>query len=303
MTAVVTGLAAALFALSLACTPRRPTHVFIDPGLKTLVPPDTVVLGGARLDHLRETRFYEKLLSLGASGGLGRFLTSAGLDSSFDLWEVLIAFDWKDVVVMLRGKFSPMGLEPELRREGAQRLPYKGYMMIGDEDLAILFLNPSTAIAGRAEVVRGIVDRRDTFGGIPPPLMERIESIPHENQIWAASLGGFRPPAGAQTGNWGNLGRLLERIRGASAALRAGDGLAFSARAECANTSDAETLQAGLRGMLGLSRLGLRDQPVLANLTREVTVTSRGGFVDVAVEAPPGIAHRLLEELSPLVPW
>ena len=44
----------------LACGPGTPPHVSIDPAMATLVPPDTIGLMGMRLDHLRETPFYEK---------------------------------------------------------------------------------------------------------------------------------------------------------------------------------------------------------------------------------------------------
>jgi hypothetical protein len=87
---------------------------------------------------------------------------------------------------MLRGKFADMGLEPRVSREGAQRLGYKGYTMIGDEQMSVLFLNPTTAVASSTQGLRQIIDNRDKTTGIPAWLQAKIDTIPSTNQVWLA---------------------------------------------------------------------------------------------------------------------
>lgn len=289
--------ALAVLLILASCGPRRLTHVTIDPALATLVPADTVALAGVRLDRLRQTRFYEKLLAAGPSGGLGRFLKEAGFDPNSDLWEALIAFNGKEAAVMLRGKFSPMGLEPRLERAGAQRIPYKGYTLIGDEQLAVTFLNPSTAVAARAAILRSILDHRSDSTGIPESLAERLKAIEPENQLWAVATGGWTRAAATDAGNWSNFSRLLERTRGLSVAAAVSDGLVLVTRADCASAADAETIETALRGVLGLARLSLRDRPALVSLSEMMAVSRQENAVAVHAGIPAELLDRLLDEL------
>jgi hypothetical protein len=297
MVATVFRAALAVLLILASCGPRRPSHVTIDPALATLVPADTVALAGVRLDRLRQTRFYAKLLAAGPSGGLGRYLKEAGLDPNSDLWEALIAFNGKDAAVMLRGKFSPMGLEPRLERAGAQRMSYKGYTLIGDEQLAVTFLNPSTAVAARAAVVRSILDHRSDSTGVPRPLAERLKAIEPENQLWAVAAGGLPLPAAADAGNWSNFGRLLERMHGLSVSGAVSDGLVVAAEGDCASATDAETIETALRGLLGLARLSLRGRPALVSLSDTIAVSRRQSAVAIHADVPADLLDRLLDEI------
>lgn len=282
--------------LLVACGPRRPTHVTVDPALATLVPADTTTLAGIRFERLRQTRFYQKLLSVGPSGGLGRFLKEAGLDPNSDLWEGLIAYNGIDAAVMLRGKFSPMGLEPKLERAGARRMPYRGYTLIGDEQLAVVFLNPSTAVAARAAIVRSILDHRSDSSGLPKPLADRLQTIEPENELWAVAVGGLTPLAGPNAGNWSNFTRLLERVRGLTVAAAVSEGLVLSARGDCASPADAETIETAVRGVLGFARLSWRNRPALVSLTETVTVGREENTVAIHAAVPADLLDALLDE-------
>ena len=264
----------------------------------TLVPADTVTLAGVRFDHLRQTPFYQKLLAIGPSGGLGRFLWEAGLDPNADLWEGLIVWNGKDAAVMLRGKFSAMGLEPNIERSGVQRMPYKGYMLIGDEQLAVTFLNPSTAAAGRAAILRSILDHRSESTGLPKRLEERVKTIEPENQFWAVAIGGLPVPADADLGNWGNFARVLERIAGITIGAVVGDGVVLAARGQCSSPADAETLETALRGLLGLARLSMRDRPALVSLSETIAISRLETTVELHADIPADLLDRLLDEME-----
>jgi hypothetical protein len=84
------------------CRPKPAPIVLVDPALAILVPPDAVLLAGVRMKQLRES----------------------GIDPRKDVWELLITSDGKDTVVMARGKFSELGMEPKLEREGVRRFAY-----------------------------------------------------------------------------------------------------------------------------------------------------------------------------------
>ena len=293
MRAVFTWLLVFASLLASGCGPGGPKNVRVDPALLALVPPDTVMMAGARLDELRETPFFERLLRLGPPGRLDQFIAGAGVDPRSDVSEILVASNGNDGVLMLRGEFSATALE----REGSEDAPYRGHLMKGDEEAAVLFVDSSTLLAGRPAVVRSIIDRRDEFTGVPAPLLEKMESIEPGNQIWAASLGGVARSPVPEAGNLGNAARLLERIQGATLAANLKKGLVFTARGEYASPEDAETLQGALRAVLGLARLGLRDKPALAAFCDAITVSRQELVVEVHADVTAELLGEVLAEL------
>ena len=66
----------------------------VDPALATLVPADTAILVGAKLDKLRETPTYQKHFSQMSLPRLDDFARETGLDPRKDVWEVLFASEW-----------------------------------------------------------------------------------------------------------------------------------------------------------------------------------------------------------------
>jgi hypothetical protein len=168
------------------CSRQSSPTVFVDPALATLVSPDAVFIAGIRVQQVQATPFYERYIRSGKIPAAEEFAVQTGLDVHKDLWEVLIAFDGSNRWVMLRGKFTEMGMEPRINKAGAGRMGYKGYTMLGDESMAVVFLNPTTAVAASVSGLRKIIDNRDKTTGIPARLSEKITSISSKNQVWFA---------------------------------------------------------------------------------------------------------------------
>jgi hypothetical protein len=276
----------------LACGPGTPPHVSIDPAMATLVPPDTIGLMGMRLDHLRETPFYEKHVETGGLPALNELVERTGT-SPDDIWEILAAHNGSSAVVMLRGKFSESGMEPRLEWEGATRGSYKGYLMVSDENAAVTFMNSTTAVAGPPERVKEVIDLRSDSAGPPEALLELANTIDRSNQIWAVSIGGFAPSASPQQGVMANLDRVLRSIRNLKAMGNFSDGLIFHSVGECDNPEDAEMLESTLKAMLGLARFGTRDRPAFLALLDKVAI----GRLEQRVELDFNISADLLDQL------
>jgi hypothetical protein len=170
------------------CQKHTSTTIFVDPALAPLVPAETVFIAGVRVQQLP----HRPKLTV-----VDKFAHDSGIDVGENLWEVLMPFDGKNVWVMLRGKFSEMGMEPRINKEGAKRLNYKGYPILGDDQMAVLFLNPTTAVAATPVALQRIVDNRETGAGIPQALQAQIQNIPPSNQAWfAGELPEIGPIAG-----------------------------------------------------------------------------------------------------------
>lgn len=255
----------------------------IDPALATLVPPGTVLLAGANLDHLRKAPLYAKIGPLPVE-------PLAGLDAG-DIWELLLSAGDGNVAVMARGRFSTSGLEPRISVPGAVRSSYKGYTLIGTGANALVFLNPTTAVGGRPEAVRSIIDGRSDGSGPPEPLAREIAEIPPEFQIWAAGSGAAAgiAPRGGNLANAATALRLIETFR---AGVAVDAGLKFSLTALCRSDQDAGSLSAALGVLLAMGRLN--PDPALKPAWDAIKVEQAGRTVRVNAALPPVAAEKLL---------
>lgn len=223
------------------CGSWRPASVRIDPALATLVPSDTVLLAGIKLEALRATPAYQKL------GSPAAMLGDAGIPLD-KAWEILAVSNGKRAAILARGKFSDTGLEPRLEIPGATRTTYKGYALTATESTAVAFMNPSTVVAGRPEAVRAILDERGQSSGPPRVLEKQIELIGPENQIWAVGAGSAKlAEAAPRAGNLANLGTALRLVESFRIAASVGTGARLTATALCRSQEDAGSLSGALR--------------------------------------------------------
>jgi hypothetical protein len=285
----------------LGCRKEGSSTVFIDPALATLVPADTVYLAGVRMEKLADTRFWREYVVKGRVPMVEEFRKRTGLRPEKDLWEIIVAGTPTHATVLIRGKFSDMGLEPKLEREGAQRMSYKGFVMIGDEKTAVLFLNPSTAAAGMTEQLRAIVDNRDKITGIPPELQKRISTIPSTNQAWMVTpLRGVLPGMdGLKAGAFGGLAKLMNSVTFATGALDLR--MQFSAKVDFETTDPqaAEQLGGTIRGLLGLGRLNTGDrQREVLTVYDGMQVTKQGNVVHFTTDVPYDVLEKAATELK-----
>ena len=104
--------------LTLACGrgPVRPAGATVDPALLEMVPADTVMLTGIRVESIRKTPLFQKY-----GGGIGQALDSLAQSRELDLLrqdlkEVLLASNGKATVVVGQGASKRQPLSANLRR-------------------------------------------------------------------------------------------------------------------------------------------------------------------------------------------
>ncbi len=180
-------------ALCLAACARKPAEVNIDSSLATLVPPDTVLMVGTRLDSLVKTSVYQNHFANRKFPQIEEFTSRTGIDPRKDLWQLLFVSNGHDGVLLGRGKFADEMEEPDIKKAGVQRFGYKGFKMLGDENNAVLFVNSTTAAVGSVAALHSLIDQRANSHGAPPVLAPLIAQIPPTAQFWAAYAGGSDP--------------------------------------------------------------------------------------------------------------
>lgn len=282
------------------CGSAQTRSVRIDPALALLVPADTILLAGIRMEDLRATPFYKKSVGQRSLPVLDSLAKETGLDPRKDIWELLFASDGARTAILARGKFSAEGLEPRLERQGATRVPYKGYTLIGNEQAAVVFMNATTAVAGRPATVRAVIDQRGRSKGPPPALQQKISAISAQNQVWLAATGGFGELAKAMpdSGNLANLARVFSMIENVTAAADFRAGLSLFATGLCRSDQDAHSLGDALRGLVGLARLSTpSEDPGMLRVYDGIQVQQQQRTVRVDVALSQELLDKALAKL------
>lgn len=273
------------------------TAVRVDPALTTLLPADTAVLVGAKLDKLRDTPVYQKHFSQLPLPRLDDFAKETGLDPRKDIQEVLFASNGKQSgVLMVRGKFAPGELEPKLEKQGSTRTRYKGYNLFGDERNSVFFMNSSTAVAGSTPVVRSIIDNRDRAGaGIPAGLQPQVNALPAASQFWAVFSGSAITLPFADDSNLGNLNQIVRSIDNGRFSADLRNGFDFQASGACNSDASAKQIHDTLRGLIGIGRLSTpENQPELLRVYDGIHVTQQGRVVTIAANIPQDVVDKFV---------
>jgi len=234
------------------CARKSAVGPKIDLALETLVPDDTTLLVGTRLEALERTPVYQKYLGGRNFPQIEEFARQTGLDPKKDLWELLFVSDGKHNVLLGRGKFANE-MEPRLEKEGVTRFGYKGYNLLGDEKAAVVFINTTTAAIGPTESLRFLIDQRGTSKGPSAALTALMKNIPPEAQFWAVYAGGaFDLGLG---GNLANVTKLVGSIESGSVYFDLRTGLNGVAMGDCSTDQSAEDVEGALKAFIGLGRL------------------------------------------------
>jgi len=262
-------------------------HQRVDAALAPLIPPDTTTLIGARIDNLRKTPAWDKLFPAQGAIALERLKQQTGLDLRTAMHEVVYCLGGKHRIALIRGKFvdggiTNAGLEPDLKIEGAQKFPYKGFMFIGKEEEAVTFFNSSVAVLGRASALRSIIDNRQLKNSIPTGLLAMVETLPPESHFYMVSNAPTMPEGGI-----GGLQSLPLALKSAKGYVDARIGASFRAEAEGVSVEDAKKLLEGLRGISSLLRLTLKgEQREMVGMLDAVQFYQEGATVKMQAELP-----------------
>lgn len=306
MRRLVAGLIAAGALTLTACRPEKSATIVPDPSLMTLVPADTQIITGVRVEELKKTKLYSKYVAEKKLAFVDQFRNETGIDPRKDIFDIVFASNGKSAVAFVRGKFveggqGAAGLEPKLEREGVRRFQHGGYTLYGDERVAVAFFNTSVAVAGPTPMVRAIIDGRDgSKGRAPEALIARIKQIPSSNQVYAVSRAGFQGTLPADlAGPLAGLKSMPFDIRSIVATLDVSEGVKFASQVESGDEKSAGKMHDAMRGLIGIARLSTpNDRMDLLKFYDAVDVRQDKTSVRVAADVPMDLFDRMLEMLQ-----
>jgi len=284
-----------ILALALAGCVKTPPGPKIDPALASLIPPDTILLAGARLDRLQDTPIYQKHMANRPVPLIDDFPIQIGLEvKRKDLWELLLISDGKQSVVLGRGKFADEA-EPRIEIPGATRFAYKGYNLVGDERQAVLLVSPSVIGVGGTAALRSLIDNKGKGNGPPAVLADQLKQMPAEAVLWAAYGGGVTKLPFNAPGDLANVNKIMASIQSGSMYLDLRTGVNGLATGTCGTDQDAKGLYDALRGLAGLARLAIpKDKPEVGRLLDGLRITQDSHQVNIHIEEPEELVDPLL---------
>ena len=282
-----------LLAALTACNSAGTGHTSVDSTLAGLTPPDATMLAGIRMDAVRATPLFQKLIAGRSFPQLDDFARDTGFDPRRDVRELLVASDGKDAIVAARGTFNEHGFS------GLAKQAYKGITLYTRGQRGVALIDASTAVAGTLAGVNAALDRYKSGNRSgPTELLARARQIPSRNQVWSVS-NGFENLLTAgipETGNAANVGRILRSLENATFAADFRTGVDGYLTGTCRTEQDAKNLGDTVRGLIGLGRLSVPEkQPDLLRLWDGIKVDQQQRTVNITVAVPQDLLEKMLD--------
>jgi hypothetical protein len=284
----------ALTVLLVACSHSPVAGPKIDPALSMVIPADTVLLVGTRLEAIEKTDVYKKYLAQRSIPQIDAFAKQTLIDPRKELWELLYISNGKQGALLGRGKFADDG-EPRLPKGGLNRFSYKGYNFIGDERTAILLLSPTSVGYGDTPELRALIDAKEKSVGPAPALAELLKDIPPNSQLWAAYRGGPIQLPFDTKGNLSNVTRAVSLIQSGTFYFDFTIGVKGLGTGSGNNEQDAGELESALKALVGFGRLATpAKQPGLERIWDGLTVTREERVVKLHIDEPEELVDDAL---------
>lgn len=266
----------------------------VDPVLAQLVPADAVSIFGARMDQIKSTPLYQKLIAQKKLPQLDQFASETGFDPRRDVRDLLVASNGKDTVALARGTFHLGNVH------GVHKSDYKGYTVYSHEDNGYSLLDSSTAVAGTLPGLHAALDQYKSGNRGAAALLARALSIPGQYQVWAVSAGGadFIARNMPQSGNAANFSKIFRSLENTMFEADLRNGLDAMAQGNCRTERDAKDLGDAARGLVGFGRLSVpENQPELLKLWDGIHVDQKQKNIAITAK----IAQDLLDKLVQMV--
>lgn len=294
--------------LMIAALPVCHSEERVDNVLARLVPPDSVSLFGARMEQLKSTPLYQKLVGQQKLPQLDEFTEATGFDPRRDVRDLLVASSGKakSGVLLARGSFH---ITAELSKmKELRRLDYHGYVIWTNpaEDSGFCIMDSTLAIAGP---IAGLHEALDQYKAKPAAstaaLLTKARAVPNQFQLWVVSTGGadFIANNLPDEGPAANFRKIFHSLENTNMEADLSHGLAAIAEGNCRTDLDAKNLGDAARGLIGFGRLSVPDnQPELLRIWDNIQVERADKTVRINANIPQELIDRMIQLFGPSSP-
>ncbi|MCC6537193.1 MAG: hypothetical protein IT162_06560 [Bryobacterales bacterium] len=268
-----------------------PSGYALDPALLRALPSDTVILAAIRMDRVRKSPLYTEWQAKLPVASLEEMKLRFGVDPRTDVDEMVAAYNGKELLTLLRGRFKSGDLAAKLTEAGGERADHGGKTLVKRGPAGVVFLSDTVAAAGALPLLHTVIEAK----GTPPSLLGGLKAVPADAHAWVLTTGGatLQLPRGS---NAGNIDKVLESLQSLTGWANFDEGLRIALRGTAADAEAAKRLHTQLRGLIGMGRLSTPDnRPELLKLYDGIETRQ----VDKSIEANANLPADLLKQVLP----
>lgn len=281
-----------IFAATVSAEPR------VDNVLLRMVPPGATSLVGARMDQIKQTEIYKKMLAGQDLVQLDEFVNETGFDPRRDVREILFVTGSPAAVMLARGNFhlSPATVKDMKKLRRGQ---YDIWMRGGS---GFCILDSTLAAAGDISSLEAAIDEW-TSGThtAAKTLLARVTAVNPQSQLWGISTGAGsflaeHPPA-ANSGL--DLSAIFRNLHDYWFEADFNAGMRAEVHGITATEKDAVNLRDIVRGAVGLGRLNVpENQPDLLKVWDGITVEQQSRAISIRADIAPELIDKMVRLLS-----
>jgi len=270
----------------------------VDNVLQRMVPPGSTSLVGARMDQIKQTEIYKKMLGAQTLVQLDEFARETGFDPRRDVRELLFVTGSPNAVMLARGTFH---LSPSTLTE-MKKIRRGKYDIWVRSDSGFCILDSTLAAAGDISSVEAALDEW-TSGthAAAQPLLARLTALNPQSQLWGISTGtgsflAEHPPA-ANSGL--DLSAIFRNLHDYWFEADFSAGMRAEVHGTTATEKDAIKLRDIVRGVVGLGRLNVpENQPELLKVWDGINVDQQGRSISLHADITQGLIDKMVQILS-----
>lgn len=270
----------------------------VDNVLEHMVPPGSTSLVGARMDRIKQTDFYRKLVALQPLPQVDQFAQDTGFDPRRDVRELLYVETPRGSVMLARGTFH---LNPAPLK-GVQKTRHGEYDIWGRGTGGFCILDSTLAVAGDVPAIEAALDEwKSGAHTAAQPLLARVAAVSPQAQFWGVSngLAGFLADHPPTVGSGLDFSKIFRGLEDTSFQVDLSTGLKAEVHGTTANDKDAVNLRDAVRGMVGLGRLQVpENQPELLRVWDGITVDQQGRSITIHADIAQDLFDKLIRMLS-----
>ncbi len=296
-----TTLCGFLISFSLGCAAAER----VDNVLAQMVPPDSTSLIGMRMEQLKSTPLFQKLIAQQKIPQIDDFARQSGFDPRRDVRDLLFASSGKQTVLLARGSFHLNALDK------TKKFNYHGFVIISSTGNAsadspkgpggFCVLDSTLAAAGSLPALQAALDQYKSGNRQnAAALLSKARAIPENYQIWGVTVGNANFISGNLPDSPGgpDVGRIFRSLHDTLFEADLRNGLKGQAEGYCASAQDAKVLADGARGMIGMARLKTPDnQTDLLRVWDGIKVVQADRKITLTVD----VGQDLVDEVLKLV--
>jgi hypothetical protein len=270
----------------------------VDNVLARMVPDDSVTLIGMRMEQLKSTPLFQKLVAQEKLPQMDEFARESGFDPRRDVRDLLLASNGKQTVLLARGSFH-VKVPAQ-----AKAVNYHGYVIVSrggtqPAEGGFCILDSTLAAAGPLPALEAALDQYKSGNRKnAAALLTRARAIAEDYQLWGVTAGNssFMPANGPGASKGPDFGRIVRSLQNALFEADLRNGLKGTVEGYCASAQDAKSLGDATRGMVGMARLNTpENQPELLRVWDGIKVEQSDRKLTLTVDVGQDLVDQILK--------